>query len=1703
MTAKVVNYYRRNRYMKWFTSVVVVFAVIILSGKVFSLDGAERKIIYKEEAWNITDEFTKEWFFQDSPVSFEIDLSNDYSEAMDETILPFALTATFNESEIAASNITIRPIYIEVETPKEPEASDQDEHDESAGKRTGAENEEDAEAPDEEEAPEREDENDEQEVIVQQFTGKYAVEIAVPTNDSGEISDGSLEVSLEMLEDNEWGIPVFTSNFHVERDTQAPTISVTSPENLEGSYFDSKVTVKLAVEDVNYAAEYVDIQVMKDGEQQSNQWTVTEEAAKLTLTADFENEGDYELIVNARDKAGNQAPELRVPFFININGVNWSMSDSDGELVNGGFTKNDTIRLNVKNGISINEVKVAIYQDGELVDEVTENPRFFKKNINIDIPFANDGDYELRTTVKEVGRNGKTYVLDPFFLTVDTTKPDLIVHGVQDGRAYNTLPELKISVADANLESAQPAVIHVTKNGKDFLNTEDFQLTETSDHSVFYTYAFSEDDFHDAVYEIVAEAVDKAGNQRKIEPDPLTFTIDRTNPQITITGVKNNSYYNTPTAYVTVEDFTLVPEAVNIIVSVKDGEQWKVVDADIPLEMDGESKMTGEYTFEKDGVYRLVVEAADKAGNRESQTVVFINDTKAPQLSVDGVENGKEYRKHLIGSDQVTIRVKDENLDLEKTVLTVTKTDINGKTTKLNLEPLELINDREATNSYPFNEDGRYVIKLESTDKAGNKAVHETMAFTLDTVSPVIDISGARTDRHYRTNRDVVITVEDTTLDLDNTSIEVKRNGTGYSGKFKKESLSDTKAQFSHSFTEEGTYELVVKSQDRVKNQPTEKAMTFVVDKTAPEISLSGIANNGFVQKGNIRIEVKERYFETNSVEVRVEKDGKSYTDPRFDEWKNTGETSVLILPFDKTSGDGHYEVTVTAVDKAGNRTEAKRSFTIDNTKPKINISDVPRYNNENQRISVEVTETNFANNNVEVEVVQKHPVTKAVVRRYTEKWDNTGVKSRNHYTFDEDFEYTVHVSATDAAGNRADGESVTFTIDKVKPELRITGVEHGEHYKAKTVNFRVVDTTIDLSKTNLRVTRNGREYNIGSLKLQSGSRTSAALSHHFKEEGNYVLRFESTDKAGNKTVHEPIAFVIDSTNPVVNIDGVENSSFNPTDKTVTVSVDELNYETNDVVLQVTRDNQPYNMGQWRNTGKLSSLSHSFTQDGLYTINITATDKAGNGPVSQKVTFTIDKTNPEIEIIGVENDAYYNTDRPVQVNIIDTNLEVNRITVTRNGAAYNVGSFQINGNTATLQHTFRQEGVYVIEVEAIDKAGNTSTERVAFTIDKTPPEITPIMGADGRVIEDGEYINQIFTPNFVLAESEDTIVSVRLNGADVTGRIPAASKDMVYHYVVKAVDKAGNETTLNISFTLDITKPMLEITGVIDGFFNNDIAPVVTYFDRNLDNSRTSVTLNDETFINGTRLEKEKDYVLKAMITDLADNVSSRTIVFTVDKTAPVIRFVEPLSNLYFNTHVLPDFIIESLSPYEIIAMTLNGQPYTIGEPIEQEGLHVLYFELKDKAGNITQLSVEFVIDMTPPAVVYEGVESNGTYYEPVDLSIRLDNPNDTIQSVTINGELFNGETIEEDGNEILRTRLSTISEYEVVVTAFDEAGNETIYSLPFEIAEKSLLSKYLENTTLFAGTLVGLFAVLSAGISIGVRRRKSTRTAEETETEE
>ncbi|ETI69508.1 Ig-like domain-containing protein [Neobacillus vireti] len=1331
--------------------------------------------------------------------------------------------------------------------------------------------------------------------------------------------------------------------------------------------------------------------------------------------------------------------------------------------------------------------------------------------VEVSLPSQKDGRLDVTVDFSENtwGFSGKPA---SFSIERDTVKPKLKLSGINKS-LYTDQVELNLLVTEKNYLHEDVTVLVVTDDEEGQGQPAEISWDEKNANKGTVPFTDS------GKYSVTAFLVDKAGNES--DKESVTFTIDKGDPKMS--GVEKDGLYNRDVA-IMFEDDGRITKAVATLVRTYNGERFEQEIDFTPKHLSWRLNRKAELTLKEEGSYEGTVTITDNQGQEFSYQLSFMIDKTAPVISVTGVEHQQKYNEKKAVEINMT---EDLKLNPEASEVSLQKKSIGGKLENQSLS-LDYSEDGKTATVKQEVEDGIYELTILASDSAGNKT-KKTVQFTIDRQKPELEVlidGKAVTDQKHYASGQLSVKVTDLTLDINKTTLTINS---------KKVPLivdkSGTNAVLKQDMIlADDDYQLSLSSADGLENGESLGPLTFVVDTGAPEVALTGIEPGAFVKNGTLTIHVKEKNYQTNLVTYKVEKrndDGQyaAYQDERFANWENTAENSTLALPFgtNETADsryDGEYRVTVTAKDAAGHEVEQTVQFTIDATAPVVATELSSEFNKghyaQSGTVSIIVDEPqeNFETNDVRIDIKKKDGTLFKPAEGISGTWTQSPTRAVYRIVFtkdavDNEGDYLVTVDAKDKAGNAAEQKSIGFTIDHSAPVLAIDPEFSDKVYfnKNTSFNFKITDPNIDLTGNELTVLKDGSVFSkVGNIKLQAGSSDTGVGAYTFNEDGDYSVTLASTDKAGNKGAKVVRDFIIDQTAPKLTISGVDinpnNHHYYPEPKQIRIAVEDRNFALADIDLKVTKDGVTVPMGEWNTgyeftkTGRVlvkALLAKTLSGDGDYTISLSLKDKAGNRSTIPPFGFTIDQTKPTIEIQGVEQDAYYNTDKQMDVTIKDKNLKLNTIQVTRDGSSYNAGSFRVNGDTAVLSHLFSKEGIYEVLVEAVDQAGNSFSRKVKFTIDKTAPVITAKFKGENRVIQDGEFINKIFTPQFVLDQPEDSIVSVTLNGgANINGHIPIAAIETKYSYHIAAKDKAGNEATLDISFTLDTTRPELTISGIGDGFFNMNLTPWVRYSDKNLDESHSTVTLNGGEFKNRQELENERDYVLKANIFDKAKNVNAQTVVFTIDKTAPKITFKEPISSQYFNKSIIPGLIIEDLSDYDIISLTLNGEPYTIGTPIETDGKHVLFIEAKDKAGNIQQMSVEFIIDRTPPKAIFEGVKEKKKYYEAVKVGIRLDNPEDTIKSITVNGESFTGDAVTRDGFQVIKTTLKEIKPYEIKVLAADQAGNESTSTLSFEIAEKSALVKYYENKPLFAGSIAGIALLLTAGGAVIVRRRKS-----------
>jgi hypothetical protein len=534
----------------------------------------------------------------------------------------------------------------------------------------------------------------------------------------------------------------------------------------------------------------------------------------------------------------------------------------------------------------------------------------------------------------------------------------------------------------------------------------------------------------------------------------------------------------------------------------------------------------------------------------------------------------------------------------------------------------------------------------------------------------------------------------------------------------------------------------------------------------------------------------------------------------------------------------------------------------------------------------------------------------------------------------------------TDEAGNVS---TYNFVITHSKPNGQLYTVTNSGEMNIATngtyTNQKVCYVWEDKKYT---ATLNGLPYNNGDF---------------ITDENEYTLII--TDLAGNV---ETITFTIDKTAPEGTLTGVVNGGY--TNKNVTLSWSDK-YSTATV------------------NGLTYTSGNLIKEEGVYTVELT--DRAGN---TSYYSFTIDKTEIEYEINGVELDGVTN-------GAVIVTWEEKNISVNCNNQGYTSGK------------EITEEGAYTITLT--DRAGNITT--ITFTIDKTAPEGT-LTG-----VENGGYTNTITSFSW-----KETSATATLNGETYTSGTLIGNES---YYIIELTDKAGNTSTY--SFTIDKTAPEGTLTGVENGGETNNI---VTFY---WTEEGATATLNGEAYESGTEVVEEGLYNI--ILTDKAGNSSIAT--FTIDITPPTIDGIE--NGQKFNSNVR--LTTESNNVNILVKFTSfnssDETSYSVknNELLSSSGNYTII--LTDRAGNVNSYS--FSINKERPTIQVVAVDTDTTLIESVSnkntytvrTAFRLDAKDDI--SITVNDEIYRGNHIEEVGV------------YTVICT--DSYGNTTSFNI--EIAEQ------------------------------------------------
>lgn len=557
---------------------------------------------------------------------------------------------------------------------------------------------------------------------------------------------------------------------------------------------------------------------------------------------------------------------------------------------------------------------------------------------------------------------------------------------------------------------------------------------------------------------------------------------------------------------------------------------------------------------------------------------------------------------------------------------------------------------------------------------------------------------------------------------------------------------------------------------------------------------------------------------------------------------------------------------------------------------------------------------------------------------------------SRNITVKNNSNDIVLTVKLTDRAGNETKIEK-KFSIDKTKPviDVKYDNNEHttyggNDYYKAdRTATVTVTERNFDESLVEAAIMRNGGRYTtIGGWTHNNNTADPDKSTHVAKivynTDGDFTFDIAVKDKAMNSAdKFTQQKFTVDKTAPVIDVsfdnNSAKNGNYYKADRTATIKITEHNFNSGSqyVNIPVTAEGTtaPSVVG-WSGSGDDHNATVSFNKDGKYSFTVDYTDLAGNKAVQKKVdSFYIDKTAPEVEITGVaDHQAYNGTVAPVVTYRDDNFTDDHDFRFTKidiNGKSDDTSKFDYDtgGNGVTefiykyrdFAEVLENDGIYNFTVELSDKAGNSTSKSVTFSVNRFGSTFRTTDEPTEKLINNGytnaeqdivvEEINVTpLTKHSVtlaksggnsteLVENTDYTFTSSNNGNEWCKSVYTVNKknfsdEAAYTVTIMSVDKAKNtnnnrmaDSSLSteqknkrecaISFVVDKTSPLVSITGIKDNELYKEASKKVKIVceDDNLDKSKLVVTLDNKKLAEGEdyTIVDDKDGSIAGMLT--------------------------------------------------------------------------------------------------------------------------------------------------------------------------------------------------------------------------------------------
>ena len=896
-------------------------------------------------------------------------------------------------------------------------------------------------------------------------------------------------------------------------------------------------------------------------------------------------------------------------------------------------------------------------------------------------------------------------------------------------------------------------------------------------------------------------------------------------------------------------------------------------DLKLPLAKDGS----------EDGVYTITISAADRAENTANfGDIPFVYDTQSPRL-ISLTPNLETDSFHLgVGAvfrSQPLSRVVASFDDGEGSGvdLASTRIEILGSNAAsggvISLEGTRHLDTAAGTLalllSQPLvnrdgTQDGAYSIRVTSADASGNTDTRQ-VDLIYDTVAPTIVSTAPTRNATVTTLSQVTLVLDDHTsgVDFANTAFRLVRDDieirAASSNNGRDTAVLTLSNPLAMDGSDDGEYTIEITTVDLAGNASDQIERRFFFVSQPPEIRLNAPAKEAANTLATIDAQLFNYigagidFSAEESIVVVTRADGTVVPAASVDADEANNRLIWMTetpLPRDG-SADGVYEVSVIYTDFVGQEYTRDFALTFDTQLPTV-VQTIPaagarvdRLETIAVRFAADVSGIDFPTTQLRLLDPNGEPVG-------TNRSDN-GADTITLHVLDlqasaTDGVYVIEVTHADRAGNAADSPYLSgFTYTSHEPLIALQPSDNLptnqlnqisaalQDYVGPGINFDATETSISVRGTSGAVIA-AYPIQFDKTELQLTWTAISPLPRDGSADGDYEVISRFVENLGlgapAPTTFERISTLVFDTQPprIVSTSPIQDGQITQLERVTVVLEDNLSgvdFDNTLVQLLDAADNpistSVSNDGQKQITLTFDPFKTDGSADGVYRLEITPIDLAGNVSGLSTVEFAYAATGPDIEMLTPADGAFVSSVPEIRVLVLDRlgegiNFEKSIVSLMDANGANVAGILGNDGDrTLTLKVGWPTDGTadgeYTVNLNLVDNLGVAAAYSRQFTYDSVPPTIVaesrlPVDGGmnDNRIIVEIE-VTDISTKGATESGVDFDATTIELqdsNGESVAGEktndgvkgITFTSAELasvgVYTLTVAVADRAGN-----------------------------------------------------------------------------------------------------------------------------------------------------------------------------------------------------------------------------------------------------------------------------------------------------------------------